>query len=184
MSTLTGRSGRIYSIIQGVHKRPSDSKHTIFKAMYVGSLWTRQGQMSLTEIRSGEETYLLKHVPKPVYHRSHRIAAELPDSRRLRLHNDCNDEQYILVHPSLRETLLTFITKSGDSEIDFISRRTILRQVGEAIQELRPEMRLSYWGQDLGPEALQLVAAMTSLEPAARPSIDEIMGHEWWTIDN
>ncbi|KAF2220302.1 kinase-like domain-containing protein [Elsinoe ampelina] len=320
MSTLTGRSGRVYTEKQGIHKRTSDGNYTITKAT------------------SENDTYVLKQVPWQVYERSQRIATDLAESRRLRLHVDCNDEHKILVHPYMRENLLTLVTRSVQPELDFHSRRKILREVGEAIRELhhsgwvhndlkpdnilvnwtnddrnhkiitdvilgdfdislkqgdadprheqyavgnvmwrspegqigrrgttmsdvysfglvfifvlggadlliiddaqelarldiipeqyivnrhfayfgpvpqsfidgladetwrqrfrqsadaaermaaeRPEMRLSYWGQDLGPEALQLVAAMTSLEPATRPSIDEIMAHEWWTIDD
>jgi serine/threonine protein kinase len=50
------------------------------------------------------------------------------------MHVDCNEEESILVYPYYRNTLLAFIQE--DPDISDAARKTILRQTGEAIQEL------------------------------------------------
>jgi serine/threonine protein kinase len=50
------------------------------------------------------------------------------------MHVDCDDEESILVYPYYQTTLLAFIRE--DPETSDAARKTILRQTGEAIQEL------------------------------------------------
>lgn len=50
------------------------------------------------------------------------------------MHIDCNQEEGILVYPYFRSTLLALIQK--DPDFPLAERKKILRQVGEAIQEL------------------------------------------------
>lgn len=63
-----------------------------------------------------------------------RFASEFQDSRRLRLHTDCNQEEGVLVFPYFRSTLLALI--QDGPELSIKERKKILRHVGEAIQEL------------------------------------------------
>ena len=85
-------------------------------------------------LRSGDESFVLKRVPRPFYDLSLRFAAEFAGSRRLRMHIDCNQQEGILVYPYLRSTLLTLIQE--DANFPPAERKKILRRVGEAIQEL------------------------------------------------
>jgi serine/threonine protein kinase len=55
-------------------------------------------------------------------------------SSRLRLHTDCDQEEGVLVFPYFKSTLLALI--QGNPEFPTEGRKKILRQVGEAIQEL------------------------------------------------
>lgn len=50
--------------------------------------------------------------------------------------------------------------------------------------ETDPERRLTHWGQDLGPVALDIIGRMTSMDPPARPTITEILEHAWWREEN
>jgi hypothetical protein len=51
------------------------------------------------------------------------------------MHTDCNQEEGVLVFPYFKSTLLALI--QGNSEFPTEGRKKILRQVGEAIQELQ-----------------------------------------------
>ena len=90
--------------------------------------------MFLTHLRSGNESFVLKRVPRPFYDQSVHLAAEFEGSRRLRMHVDCNQEEGILVYPYFRCTLLALI--QDDPEFPVPERKKILRRTGEAIQEL------------------------------------------------
>lgn len=50
--------------------------------------------------------------------------------------------------------------------------------------EENPEYRLTHWGKELGPAALEIIGKMTSLDPTARPTIDEVLKHSWWEEPN
>jgi serine/threonine protein kinase len=73
-------------------------------------------------------------VPRPFYDLSQRLARDIESSRRLRVHTDCNYEEAVLVYPYFKSTLLSLI--QDDPEFPWEGRKKILRQVGEAIQEL------------------------------------------------
>ncbi|CAN9445066.1 unnamed protein product [Alternaria alternata] len=63
-----------------------------------------------------------------------RLAADFPESRRLRMHVDSNDEENLLIYPYYQNTLLRLLQE--DPEVSDAARKKILRQTAEAIQEL------------------------------------------------
>ena len=64
-----------------------------------------------------------------------RLAADFPESRRLRMHVDSNDEEKLLIYPYYRNTLLRLLQE--DPEVSDAARKRILRQTAEeAVQEL------------------------------------------------
>lgn len=85
-------------------------------------------------LRSGDETFVVKRVPRQFYDLSQRLASEFESSSRLRVHTDCNHEENVLVFPFVKSTLLALI--QGNPEFPTEGRKKALRQVGEAIQEL------------------------------------------------
>ncbi|KAI1174832.1 kinase-like domain-containing protein [Nemania sp. FL0916] len=48
------------------------------------------------------------------------------------------------------------------------------------VLEDRPGDRFEQWGASLGPEAINMISGMVNLGPGARPSIDQVLAHEWW----
>ncbi|OAA53484.1 Protein kinase-like domain protein [Niveomyces insectorum RCEF 264] len=50
--------------------------------------------------------------------------------------------------------------------------------------EHRPELRFAYWGQELGPAAQEMIAAMTNPDPTARPTIDNVLESPFWQDDD
>ncbi|CRK37498.1 hypothetical protein BN1708_007374, partial [Verticillium longisporum] len=91
-STIVGKSGRAY--VQGdVLQRHREDPTTL----------------SVFKAESGNESFILKRVPRPFYDLSLRLAAEFTGSRRLRIHVNYNLEEGILVYPYFRGTLLTLI---------------------------------------------------------------------------
>jgi serine/threonine protein kinase len=71
---------------------------------------------------------------KPFFDLSLRLAADFPESRRLRMHVDLNEDKNILVYPYYQHTLLGLLQE--DSELSNAARKKVLRQTGEAIQAL------------------------------------------------
>ncbi|CAM6002114.1 unnamed protein product [Sphagnum balticum] len=49
----------------------------------------------------------------------------------------------------------------------------------EAVKE-QPELRFERWGEELGPEAQNMISGMTNLDPTARTMIDQVLTHRWW----
>ncbi|KAI1395214.1 kinase-like domain-containing protein [Hypoxylon fuscum] len=49
----------------------------------------------------------------------------------------------------------------------------------EAVKE-QPELRFERWGEELGPEAQNMISGMTNPDPAARTTIDQVLAHRWW----
>ncbi|KAI0009492.1 kinase-like domain-containing protein [Xylariaceae sp. FL0662B] len=43
-----------------------------------------------------------------------------------------------------------------------------------------PELRFERWGEELGPEAQNMISGMTNPDPAARITIDQVLTHRWW----
>ncbi|KJX95882.1 serine threonine protein kinase [Zymoseptoria brevis] len=67
------------------------------------------------------------------------------------------------------------------------TRRAFLKKTIDASTvpyETDPERRLTHWGQDLGPVALDIIGRMTSMDPPARPTITEILEHAWWRMEH
>ncbi|KAI7240074.1 kinase-like protein [Hortaea werneckii] len=79
-------------------------------------------------------TIMVKRVTRQFYDLSERLASEFGSPSRLRVHVDCNDEEAVLVFPYYENTLLALI--QGDPAFPTEGRVKVLRQVGEAIQEL------------------------------------------------
>ncbi|KAI7487523.1 kinase-like protein [Hortaea werneckii] len=115
-STITGESGRKYTrgkVLQNHRANPS---------------------LSVFMADSEDDHFVVKRVTRPFYDLSKRLASEFGSSSRLRMHVDCNDEEAVLVFPYYETTLLALI--QGDPEFPTEGRMKVLRQVGEAIQEL------------------------------------------------
>jgi serine/threonine protein kinase len=49
----------------------------------------------------------------------------------------------------------------------------------EAVRE-QPELRFERWGEELGPEAQNMITGMTNPDPTARTTIDQVLTHRWW----
>ncbi|KAG7104713.1 Serine/threonine-protein kinase ppk4 like [Verticillium longisporum] len=75
-----------------------------------------------------------RRIPRPFYDKFLRLSADLPPSKRLRLHIDCNPEENALIYPYFNGTLLDLIR--DDPGLRSTPRVKILRHVAEAIQEL------------------------------------------------
>lgn len=90
--------------------------------------------ISLTQLRSGKESFVVKRVPSLFYDLSLRLTTEFAGSRRLRMHIDRNQENSILVYPYFRSTLLALIRE--DPDFPLAERKKNLQRTGEAIQEL------------------------------------------------
>ena len=43
-----------------------------------------------------------------------------------------------------------------------------------------PQLKLEYWGKDLGAQAQDIISRMTNPDPPVRPTIEEVMAHSWW----
>ncbi|KAK3905329.1 kinase-like protein, partial [Staphylotrichum tortipilum] len=113
-STVVGKSGRIY--IEGdLLRRRRDDRNT-FKA------------------ESGNESFVLKHVPTPFYRLSTFLPRVFSGARRLRLAVDSSDDDNVLVYPYFRGTLFDLIQANPDLSV--ANRKEILRHLAEAIQEL------------------------------------------------
>ncbi|KAK4098483.1 hypothetical protein N658DRAFT_517964 [Parathielavia hyrcaniae] len=53
--------------------------------------------------------------------------------------------------------------------------------IAEVAVKNEPEMRFKVWGTELGEAALDMILSeMTQPDPAARPTIDEVLGSSWW----
>ncbi|KAI8941750.1 hypothetical protein NX059_002954 [Plenodomus lindquistii] len=115
ISTIAGKHGRVYIQHEVVQER-KDPRMNIFKA-------ESHGQSSV-----------FKRVSKPFYDLSLRLAADFPESRRLRMHVDLNEDENILIYPYYQQTLLQLLQE--DTKISDAARKKILRQTGEAMQEL------------------------------------------------
>ncbi|KAF1355930.1 kinase-like protein [Lizonia empirigonia] len=117
-STIVGKSGRVY-IQREVLQECEDPRLNVFKADHFGS---------------HDQSFVFKRVSKPCYDLSLRLAADFPESRRLRMHVDLNEDENVLIYPYYQHTLLGLLQE--DSKISDAARKIILQQTGEAIQEL------------------------------------------------
>ncbi|WPG97887.1 Hypothetical protein R9X50_00066900 [Acrodontium crateriforme] len=115
-SSVMGDSGRIYSNCTLLRRHPRDSTFDIFKTT------------------SADKVFILKRVPKLSFDLSQQISEDIPSSRRLRMHVDCNSKELILVYPYFRDTLLALLTNDPAFPPD--ERLKIMRGVGKAIREL------------------------------------------------
>ena len=56
-------------------------------------------------------------------------------------------------------------------------------KIADEMVNEQPGLRFERWGEELGPEALHMIAGMTALDPKARLGIDQIMAHPFWAED-
>lgn len=56
----------------------------------------------------------------------------------------------------------------------------VASRVAEVEVEERPTLRLNVWAQELGQTAMDMLSAMTNLDPEARPTIDEVLAFPYW----
>ena len=132
-STIVGKSGRVYT--QGEMLRRRRNERNTFKAKYAFSLLSIARVFSHHLVRSENESFLLKHVPKSYFTVcTQYFSLWFAGTRRLRMHVDCNDEERVLVYPYFRGTLFELIDENQD--LSDANRKTILRYVAEAIYEL------------------------------------------------
>ena len=47
----------------------------------------------------------------------------------------------------------------------------------------QPQVKFESWGEDLGPEAQDMISGMTNPDPTARITIDQVLSHPWWKQD-
>ena len=52
--------------------------------------------------------------------------------------------------------------------------------MAEMTAEDQPGLRFAQWGEELGPEAKNMISGMTNLDPAARATMDEALKHGRW----
>ncbi|KAL6707652.1 hypothetical protein ACN47E_004002 [Coniothyrium glycines] len=53
-------------------------------------------------------------------------------------------------------------------------------EIADLAAKDQPELRFTWWSQELGAAAQDLISGMTNLDPAARTSIDDVLSHRWW----
>lgn len=63
---------------------------------------------------------------------------------------------------------------------DWRNALRLAAQMADAEVEERPVLRMSFWGEELGPAALDMLSGMTNLDPKARLTIDEVLAHPYW----
>ncbi|PVH92885.1 kinase-like protein [Periconia macrospinosa] len=115
VSTILGKSGRQYL--------PGE----IFAA--------RPDRRKVLKASSGNESYVLKYLrDQEKFKHFQSIAADVGESRFLRMPVDVNEQEAILVYPYFKDTLLEFVKTQPDLPAD--ASKKILRCVAEAIQEL------------------------------------------------
>lgn len=52
----------------------------------------------------------------------------------------------------------------------------------QAVQD-EPGLRFNQWGEEHGPEAVDMISRMTNLDPKARLTINQILEHPYWEED-
>ena len=53
-------------------------------------------------------------------------------------------------------------------------------KVAERAINEQPELRFERWGEELGPEAQDMISGMTNPDPTARITINQVLSHPWW----
>ncbi|KAF2744599.1 kinase-like protein [Sporormia fimetaria CBS 119925] len=89
-------------------------------------------------------------------------------------------EQEILVrHFSYFGPAAEGLFKQVGNEIWCEALREASKSAERAVED-QPELRFQRWGEDLGPDAQDLISGMMNTNPAARATIEQVMGHRWW----
>ncbi|KAK3312066.1 kinase-like domain-containing protein [Apodospora peruviana] len=101
VSSILGTSGRVYvrgEVLQA--RRRNNHDRRIYKT------------------ECGNESFVLKRVSRSIYDLNQGLAVEFQDSRRLRMHIDCaqedDQEDHILIYPYFRDTLLALIKNDDE----------------------------------------------------------------------
>jgi hypothetical protein len=50
----------------------------------------------------------------------------------------------------------------------------------EKAVEKDPDLKFESWGEELGPDALDMISGMTNPDPTARLTIDQVLAHRCW----
>jgi len=56
-------------------------------------------------------------------------------------------------------------------------------EIADELVKDDPRLRFERWGEELGPEALRVIAGMVALNPKARLDIYQVMAHPFWAED-
>ena len=57
-----------------------------------------------------------------------------------------------------------------------------MSELGTREAQENPNVKFEVWGADLGEEALDMLSGMTKPDPTARPTIRQVLDHQWWLI--
>ena len=71
------------------------------------------------------------------------------------------------------------LLKQVNSEDWCDALRGVSKIAEDAVKE-QPELRFERWGEELGPEAQNMISGMTDPDPTARTTIDQVLTHRWW----
>ena len=135
-STVTGRSGRLYTLGSELQRNPYNRMQSIHEAEYVlKPLILSWKNIHVFVIRSHGEKFAVKRIPPSHFGRLRSLETRLASSsQHLRVHTDHNEEESTLMYPFYKSTLLRLIQEDKDFPPE--ERRVILRRVGEGLQEL------------------------------------------------
>ncbi|EGC47039.1 conserved hypothetical protein [Histoplasma capsulatum var. duboisii H88] len=114
-STLIGRSGREYlrgKILKHNPKRPD---------------------LSIYLAQCGNQSFVLKHVSPSIFEQSLELKQEFPETRRLRMHDDGNEAEQILIYNHFSDNLLSLVKNNLNMSI--APRKQILWELGQALKE-------------------------------------------------
>jgi hypothetical protein len=50
----------------------------------------------------------------------------------------------------------------------------------EKVVEKEPDLKFEAWGEELGPDALDLISGMMNMDPTARLTMDQVLSHRCW----
>lgn len=135
VSTFVGKSGRVYTQREELQRHRLDPGFSVFRAECASMHLLSKGFTGyLANVpKSNDESVVFTRVSK-TFDLSHRPAADIADSRRLRMYVVCHQEEGILFYPHFKSTLLALI--ENDPELSMTACNKVVRNVGEAIWEL------------------------------------------------
>ncbi|EGD86043.1 serine/threonine protein kinase [Trichophyton rubrum MR1459] len=113
-STLVGSSGREYV-------RDKLLKHNPLRP-----------DLSVYLAKSGDQNFVMKKMSDMVFDLALDYKNDFPDSRRLRIHVDENDEEKVVIYEYFDDNLLSFVNKNPNLNL---ARKWILRELGESLKE-------------------------------------------------
>lgn len=53
-------------------------------------------------------------------------------------------------------------------------------EIADLAAKDQPELRFTWWSQELGSAAQNMISGMMTLDPAARTTIGHVLSHPWW----